>query len=169
MQQRKGYSRMAKTYIIIQEKSYKINYKFHVKSIYYILECSILWFKTSWNGSVQCIRSSSPKCHLNYNFMNIKKCNKDELNGQKKCKSEYAWYKSLCVFKNQDMNQLFSPTAGIWTEEKSGIFYAQVWERLLLCSVNPCPHIYWDSQGESGSHCNHKNTLTCTRKHFITL
>lgn len=42
----------------------------------------------------------------------------------------------------EDMNQLFSPTAGVWTEEKSGIFYTQVWEGLLLCSVNPCPHIY---------------------------
>lgn len=87
MQQRKGYGRMAKTYIIIPEKSYKINYKFHMKSIYYILECSILWFKTSWNRSVQCIRSSSPKCHLNYNFMNIKKCNKDELDKKKKAKA----------------------------------------------------------------------------------
>lgn len=153
---------MAKTYIIIQGKRYTINYQSHMKSIYYILECSVLCRPDSRSPGTDLFNAldlALLNAVLTITSRTSKSLNKHELNR----------YKGLCVFRNQDTNQRFSPTAGVRTEEKSGIFYAQVWERLLLCSVNPCPHIYWGSQGESGSHSNHKNTLTCTRKHFITL
>jgi len=144
-----------------------------VKSIYYILECGILCRHDSRSHGMD-LSNALDLVLLNavstIASWTSKRCNRDELYRQKmKKKKKSIRYKGLSVFRNRDMNQLFSPTAGVWTEEKSGIFDTQVWERLLLCSVNPCPHIYWDSQGESGSHSNHKNTLTCTRKHFITL